>query len=165
MVIVESPDATAASEAESVHRPIARKKRVPPPSRRSRMLSVSGDRCDHDSLSEFLDNEVWQLDTATNCREAIKRLQTYRARVVLCEHTLADGTWKELYDWLKGAGKEVPMIVTSRLADEHMWAEVLNLGGFDVLQKPFRENEVIHTVTSALLYGIRRAPGVRAAGG
>ncbi len=165
MVIAESPDAAAVSEAESVRRPIASKKRVPPPVRRSRMLSVSGEGRDHDALSELLDNHVWQLVTAANCSEAILRLRTYRPSVVLCEHSLEDGTWINIYDWLRSARKEVPLIVTSRAADEHMWAEVLNLGGFDVLQKPFRENEVIHTVTSALLYGLRRVPGVRAAGG
>jgi hypothetical protein len=38
---------------------------------------------------------------------------------------------------------------TKGLADERMWAEVLNLGGCDVLARPFNGEEVIRTVTSA----------------
>ena len=34
------------------------------------------------------------------------------------------------------------LVVTSRLADEHLWVEVLNLGGHDVLAKPFQAAEV-----------------------
>jgi hypothetical protein len=33
--------------------------------------------------------------------------------------------------------------VISRLADEYLWAEVLNLGGHDVLAKPLRQAEVL----------------------
>jgi DNA-binding response OmpR family regulator len=38
------------------------------------------------------------------------------------------------------------LIVASRLADEYLWAEVLNLGGYDVLAKPFNAEEVRRVV-------------------
>ena len=41
------------------------------------------------------------------------------------------------------------MIVTSRLADDRLWAEVLNLGGYDVLAKPFDASEVARVVGTA----------------
>jgi len=41
------------------------------------------------------------------------------------------------------------LIVTSRLADERLWPEVLNVGGWDVLAKPFDRKEVIRVVESA----------------
>ncbi len=31
----------------------------------------------------------------------------------------------------------LPLIVTDRLANEALWSEVLNLGGYDVVAKPF----------------------------
>jgi CheY-like chemotaxis protein len=34
------------------------------------------------------------------------------------------------------------LIVTSRLADDYLWAEALNLGAYDVLAKPFDASEV-----------------------
>ena len=40
-------------------------------------------------------------------------------------------------------------IVTSRLADDALWAEVLNVGGYDLLLKPFRAEEVIRMVHAA----------------
>jgi FixJ family two-component response regulator len=41
------------------------------------------------------------------------------------------------------------LIVTSGLADAHLWAEVLNLGGYDVLAKPFDDQEVQRVVAGA----------------
>jgi len=35
------------------------------------------------------------------------------------------------------------------LADEVLWAEVLNLGGYDVLAKPFNSNEFIRVISMA----------------
>jgi DNA-binding response OmpR family regulator len=47
--------------------------------------------------------------------------------------------------WTESATLTDPplLIVSSRLADEHLWAEALNLGVFDVLAKPFQSEEVL----------------------
>jgi DNA-binding response OmpR family regulator len=34
------------------------------------------------------------------------------------------------------------LIVTSRLADDRLWTEALNLGAYDVIAKPFDRKEV-----------------------
>jgi DNA-binding response OmpR family regulator len=41
------------------------------------------------------------------------------------------------------------LIVTSRLADERLWSEVLNLGGFDVLAQPFNPREALRCIGEA----------------
>jgi DNA-binding response OmpR family regulator len=37
-------------------------------------------------------------------------------------------------------------VVATWLADDRLWAEVLDLGGFDVLQKPFEARELFRVV-------------------
>jgi DNA-binding response OmpR family regulator len=51
------------------------------------------------------------------------------------------------------------LIVTSRFADDYLWSEVLNFGGYDVLSKPFSEEEVRHVFASvwAVITGPVRA--------
>jgi len=44
------------------------------------------------------------------------------------------------------------VVVTSRLADDQLWSEVLNLGAYDVLSKPFVALEVTRTINAALLH-------------
>ena len=39
--------------------------------------------------------------------------------------------------------------MTSRLADEHLWAEALNLGAYDLLAKPFDRMEAMRVLDAA----------------
>ena len=41
------------------------------------------------------------------------------------------------------------VIVADRLADEALWAEVLNLGCYDLLMTPFSSEEVLRVVSMA----------------
>jgi hypothetical protein len=68
------------------------------------------------------------------------------ARVVLCEHALEDGSWKDVLELAASRPYPPPLIVTSRLADERLWSEVLNLGGYDVLPQPLDRNEALRTI-------------------
>jgi DNA-binding response OmpR family regulator len=43
------------------------------------------------------------------------------------------------------------LVVTSRIADDSLWAEALNLGAYDVLAKPFDGAEVVRVVSLAWL--------------
>ena len=86
---------------------------------------------------------------ARTCREAFALLNTERVAVIICERSLPDGEWKDLLDKLAPLSVPPCLIVTSRAADEWLWAEVLNLGGYDVLAKPFDAEEVSRVVTLA----------------
>ena len=78
--------------------------------------------------------------TTNSFREACGQLSSEGNSVVICERSLPDGDWKDLL------GKTPRLIVTSHAADEALWAEVLNLGGYDVLAQPFDEQEVRRVV-------------------
>ena len=41
------------------------------------------------------------------------------------------------------------LIVVARVGDERLWAEVLNLGGYDVLAKPLDPAEVDYVISAA----------------
>jgi DNA-binding response OmpR family regulator len=64
---------------------------------------------------------------------------------------LADGEWKGLWNELGKDPCPPEVIVASRLADERLWVEVLNLGGYNLLSKPFRPEEVVRTIHGALM--------------
>jgi DNA-binding response OmpR family regulator len=91
----------------------------------------------------------WTLYIASDAAEAKQILSQTSIPVLLCESELPDGNWKDLL----AAVAEIPspplLIVTSRTADESLWAEVLNLGGYDVLAKPFNSLEFIRAISMA----------------
>jgi DNA-binding NtrC family response regulator len=131
---------------------------------RARILSVSAARLDHTTLYRMIDHTAWQLAAAGTCREAYKQLRNSGTLVVFSECDLPDGTWKDLLGHVMEMAQPPAVIVTSRLADAYLWSEVLNLGGFDVLAKPFVEKEVRQVLASALRYRVEPVRRTRAAG-
>jgi len=91
----------------------------------------------------------WTIYVASSAAEAEKVLRQTSVPVILCESELPDGNWKVLLAAVAGLRNPPLLVVTSRLADERLWAEVLNLGGYDVLVKPFNSIEVIRSMSLA----------------
>jgi len=121
------------------------------------VLSVSPAQEDHARLQDIFANPertlfpnvTFSMTAKSTVSAAKNALKQGRISIVLCEHDLSPGSWTELLDSTDGLPAPPPVIVTSRTADERMWAEVLNLGGYDVLARPLDGEEVIRTVTSA----------------
>ncbi|MGA2723987.1 MAG: response regulator [Bryobacteraceae bacterium] len=93
----------------------------------------------------------WKLNACPNLASALTALRKLRVPVVVCESDLQPGTWKEVLEELNTLPDPPFLIVTSRLADERLWAEALNLGAYDVLAKPFDGREVTRIVSMAWL--------------
>jgi PleD family two-component response regulator len=133
---------------------------------RPRILSVSEYETDHTALRRILDNTHWRLTSVRTCREALDKLPYMGALVVFCECSLPDGAWKDILEVTLTLQERVPLVVTSAIADERLWSEVLNLGGYDVLAKPFVEDEVrrvLDSVWRVLNQPVRRTRTLRAA--
>ena len=94
----------------------------------------------------------WQIHTARNCRDAGVLLRREPVAVIITEAHLTDGCWKDLRDRADLIPDSPLVIVTSLNADDQLWAEVLNEGGYDVLAKPFEQSEVIRVVSLAWLH-------------
>lgn len=116
------------------------------------ILLVSPDDQDRSSLKSILSNGDWQIVQSNTVRQATTALNTVKPALVVCERELEDGGWREVLDLCLQRAEHPAVLVTSRLADESLWAEVLNVGGFDVLLKPFEENEVTRVVGMASRY-------------
>jgi DNA-binding response OmpR family regulator len=116
------------------------------------VLAVSPSAEDHLSLRAIFSHSKWQLYSAHSLEEARALLGANPVGVVLSECVLPEGkTWKDLLRAVEALRNPPPLIVTSRLADECLWAEVLNLGGYDLLMKPFDATEVFRVVSLAWL--------------
>jgi FixJ family two-component response regulator len=116
---------------------------------RPKLLSVSADAEDHAVLQRMLSGLGMLVEAVFSCQDALDYLRHDRVGVIFCESSMSDGSWKDLLNQLSTAAEAPPLVVTSRLADDYLWSEVLNLGGWDVLAKPFRQQEVLYVLDSA----------------
>lgn len=90
------------------------------------------------------------LHHVATCKEALRFVDIRRPSIIVVEQTLPDGDWKDVLKGIYAFESPPHVIVSSRLADEHLWAEALNLGAYDVLLEPFEHSEVELIIKQAI---------------
>jgi len=116
------------------------------------VLAVSPSEEDHIDLRGIFNHTRWRIHGVHAFREARDFLSSEHPAVVVCERELPDGTWRDLYELACTMPEPPKVIVTSEHADDSLWAEVLNIGGYDVLAKPFERAEVTRIISLAWLH-------------
>ncbi len=104
------------------------------------------------ALLDIFSRSKWDIQFAQSLREARSLLYDEHFSVVLCEYELTDGKWVDALNEIEMSGRNPRLIVAASNADEALWAEVLNLGGYDVLEMPFQSQEVIRVLSLAWLH-------------
>jgi DNA-binding response OmpR family regulator len=111
------------------------------------LLAILPDSKDHATLRRILQFTDWRCLIATTFEEALRILAAQPVQVILSEHQLPDGkTWKEILWHAEMMPSPPPVIVVDGLANELLWLRVLDLGGFDLLPKPFSEAELLRVL-------------------
>jgi DNA-binding NtrC family response regulator len=132
-----------------------RSKRKPPAIERDltfvSILSVSSTGADHEALERILRRDRWTVHPVRTVSAAMSVLAKNRLPIVICESDVAGVSWKAVLEQLRLLGDSPSVLVSSRLADEHLWVEALNLGAYDVLSKPFDRAELTRILDSAWL--------------
>jgi len=116
------------------------------------LLVVGAEDQDHRHLQSILNGEC-DMYVAAGRHDANTAIRRHRPVVVICDDALADGDWRDLLADLTRNEGSPPLIVSSRCADDRLWAEVLNLGGYDLIEKPFTPMEVRRVVNMAARRG------------
>ncbi len=118
-------------------------------SRPLRILSIASQPADHTCLKTAVGGTAWEIQEASSYREATKALCAERFPVIVCEQRLMDGSWKDILGQVCMLHNAPRLLVTAADPDDRLWAEVLNMGGFDVLLKPLRASEVTRVIDFA----------------
>jgi two-component system C4-dicarboxylate transport response regulator DctD len=120
------------------------------------VLFISPHQADAGALAEMLAATPLSLDNTPDIQEAREKLLRGSYGVILTEGQLPDGTWKDVLELTSEVGVFPAVIVTSRLADDRLWAEVLSLGAYDFLAQPFDAGEVRRILANACAQGPTR---------
>ena len=114
------------------------------------ILLVSPHAEDEAVLRSMLPSANSAFFCSNGMEQAMPQICDIQPAVVICERDLPDGSWKAILGTCEGLAQPPIVLVISRNADENLWAEVLNLGGYDVIMKPFDRMEVTRVLGSSL---------------
>jgi len=112
------------------------------------VLSVSPNDEDCAFLERIFKSD-WTVTASPTVASALSVLREMLIPIVICDCEITSGSWREMLEQISLLPDPPLLIVTSRLADDRLWAEALNLGAWDVLAKPFEADEVIRIVEVA----------------
>lgn len=113
------------------------------------LLTVSTDGSDYQMLRQIFHHQDWQIARARTCQEAGRLMAEREPAVVICDMNLGDGCWRQLLEQAQSLEHPPMIVVVAPSADNNLWSEVLNLGGYDVLLRPFEKTEVIRVISMA----------------
>lgn len=116
---------------------------------RSRILFVSGHPEDARRLAPMLQALPLDMEQVETLEQARNELQQGEYEIILTEAVLPDGGWLDALHLARQHPRDINVIVTDPQADARFWAEVLNLGAYDLLTQPFYEPEVRRILCNA----------------
>jgi len=90
------------------------------------VLSASRLEEDHASLRGILTRSRWELFETGTGQKALGLIRRRSDSMVICERTLPDADWTTLLGATVDMPQRPQFIVTSRVADHRLWADVLS---------------------------------------
>jgi len=117
---------------------------------------------DETFLRDVVNGFSFRLEVSLDWRTARTGSPLSSFPVIITERDLPDASWENVFSDCERMLNPPRLIVISRLADDRLWAAVLNRCGFDVLAKPFERDEVTRVLGYAL-YPSRLLPARKTA--
>jgi DNA-binding response OmpR family regulator len=100
-------------------------------------------------LRDIFSRSNWELQAAGSLQEALGIIERDETPVVLYDRGFGDDGWREMLQGVDGWERPPHVIVASDSSETALWAEVINLGGFDLLVKPFTPKELFWVISLA----------------
>jgi len=114
------------------------------------VLALLPSRADQQCLRNIFSHSNWKLQIASGLPEAQPFLRDDTVGVVITDcHLSAGEYWTDVLQTAEQRAVPPLLIVADR--SPNAVAEVLNMGGYDVLAKPFNLTEVVRIVGAAWL--------------
>ena len=123
------------------------------------IVFISASAEDARAFRELVDGNRWLVVNVPDLTGARAVIDKLRPRLVVCDTKIeGQGSWRDLLRE-GNAGRGFALVVASLHADEALWVELLNLGGSDVLEKPFAVADVERVICLGFQY-VPEEPGV-----
>ena len=115
----------------------------------TKILIVEDDKNITNTLTYYLQNEGFKIETAKNKNEGIEKIKEKTYNLILLDITLPDGNGYEVYYELKKE-KNTQVIFLTALDEEKDIVKGLDIGADDYITKPFRTRELLSRIKNVL---------------
>jgi AmiR/NasT family two-component response regulator len=114
-----------------------------------RLAAISRDHGCRAHLKEMAEFYGWDLFLCADCPEAESVLAAEHVPIVICDHERLHISWHDAIRLFLASDPSRCIILCSKADNDYLWHEVIGCGGYDVIRKPLREEQVVQTVNFA----------------
>lgn len=116
------------------------------------IVALLSDDPDRSLAARLCDANRWQIFFVNRLDEARPAIERLRPQIVLFDRDAAGAGWRDVMSSLASYATGACIILISTVLDDNLWNEVVCNGGYEVLPKPLREDEVSRAVRLAWTY-------------
>jgi DNA-binding NarL/FixJ family response regulator len=116
------------------------------------MVAVLASEHDRSVVSNLCWRYQWEVFFANTCEQARLVSDELNPQIVLMDRDVAGSGWRKAMFSLTSSSSEACIVLVSRVVDDYLWNEVVYHGGYEVVGKPIREDEVAKAVRLAWCY-------------
>jgi PleD family two-component response regulator len=114
-----------------------------------KLLAISNDRGSRERLRELAKYYGWDLFLCSNCERAESIFRIESVPIVLCDCDTLNINWRDAFRIIRRSDPSRCVILCSKADDDYLWHEVVRRGGYDIIGRPLREEQVVRTVKFA----------------
>jgi DNA-binding response OmpR family regulator len=101
------------------------------------------------ALNQIFQKNGWEFITTEDLGEAREAIRSTPTPIVILDRDLAGPDWRPAVRRLASEPNAPSIILASHVVDDYLLEEVIQQGGYDVIAKPFREQEVTRAIEFA----------------
>jgi DNA-binding NtrC family response regulator len=107
------------------------------------------------SLRRYFEADGYHVDMVHNGKDALHRVKNNDYDIVVTDLFMPDFSGMEVLSKMKEIGIMTPVIVTSAYFSEKIMSEIINVGAFRCINKPFQMEDVLGAIKEAEEFDIQ----------
>lgn len=101
-------------------------------------------------LKSFLTRKGYEVDYAITGYDGLKKINSFKPEVVLCDFRLPDKDGLEMIRSIKGLNPAIQVIIITGYGDVQLAVKAIKVGAFEYVTKPILPEEILLNIRQAL---------------
>ncbi len=107
---------------------------------------------DRSLMAQLCRRDQWGVSFPESREQAEQALHEIKPQIMLFDRDIAGQHWREFVAGFAAATSGVCIMLLSKVIDDNLWNDLVSNGGYELLRKPLREEEVSRAVRMARSY-------------
>jgi hypothetical protein len=116
------------------------------------LVCFVGNDTDRSLMESLGQRNHWGVSFPATRAEAERLLHELKPQIMLFDRDIAGPDWRKFVAGFSAASSGVCIMLLSTVIDDNLWNDLVANGGYELLRRPLREDEVSRAVRMAWSY-------------